>query len=155
MTGRLMAGIVLAGAWAGCNTVVVSSPGSLGGIKVNGAPNPADRVVMVANDGYFLFHCLPLVTGSMEWSPSERKLRNDMEFFTNHMTGEKMLDAMRRYADSMDCDLVDIVVNDKNVCPVGFLDITDIANTIIAYRSTTYSGVLCPRAKTAEGSIRK
>ena len=124
-------------------------------IVMNGAPNPADRVVMVANDGYFLFHCLPLVTGSMEWSPSERKLRNDMEFFTNHMTGEKMLDAMRRYADSLNCDLVDIVVNDKNECPIGFLDITDIANTIIAYRSTTYSGVLCPRAKTAEGSIRK
>ena len=67
----------------------------------------------------------------------------------------KMLDAMRRYADSLNCDLVDIVVNDKNECPIGFLDITDIANTIIAYRSTTYSGVLCPRAKTAEGSIRK
>ena len=155
MTGRLMAGIALAGALAGCNTVVVSSPGSLSGIEVNGAPNPADRVLMVANDGYFLFHCLPLVTGSMEWSPSERKLRNDMEFFTNHMTGEKMLDAMRRYADSLNCDLVDIVVNDKNECPIGFLDITDIANTVIAYRSTTYSGVLCPRAKTAEGSIRK
>ena len=150
-----MAGIALAGALAGCNTVVVCSPGSLSGIEVNGAPNPADRVVMVANDGYFLFHCLPLVTGSMEWSPSEKALRNDMEFFSNHMTGEKMLDAMRRYADSLNCDLVDIVVNDKNECPIGFLDITDIANTIIAYRSTTYSGVLCPRAKTAEGSIRK
>ena len=155
MTGRLMAGIALAGALAGCNTVVVSSPGSLSGIKVHGAPNPADRVIMVANDGYFLFHCLPLVTGSMEWSPKDKALCNDMEFFTDHMKADKMLDAMRRYADSLNCDLVDIVVNDKNECPIGFLDFSDMANTVIAYRSTTYSGVLCPRAKTAEGSIRK
>ena len=155
MTGRFMAGIALAGALAGCNTVVVSSPGSLAGIEVNGAPNPASRVLMVSNEGYFLFHCLPLVTGSMEWSPNEKKLYNDIELFTDHMKADRMLDAMRRYADSMDCDLVDIVVNDKNTCPVGFLDVQDWANTLIAYRSTTYSGVLCPRARKAEGSIRK
>ena len=155
MTGKLMAGIALAGVLAGCNTVVVSSPGTLRGVEVNGARNPADRVLMVSNEGYFLFHCIPLVTGSTEWSPSEKKLRNDVEFFSNRMTGEKMLAAMTRYADSMNCDLVDIVVIDKNSYPIGLFDLQGWANTILADRSITYSGVLCPRGGAVKGGNRK
>ena len=80
----------------------------------------------------------------------EKRISGGSEFFENHMTGDRMTDAMFRYAASLDCDLVDIVVNDKNECPLGVLDVTDWFSTLIAYRSITYSGVLCPRSRSGK-----
>ena len=152
---RLFAGLALAAIAAGCNTVVISSPGSLRGIDVNGADGRADRVLSISNEGYFLFHCLPIFTGSMRWNPVEKRIRNDFEFFSNHLAGDKMMAAMCRYADSLDCDLVDIVVIDKNDCPLGLMGIQDWINTLIAYRDITYSGVLCPRRKAGKEAVGK
>lgn len=151
----LIVSLAAAAMVAGCSTVTMSSPGTLSGVDVKGAGGRADRVISISNEGYFLFHCIPLVTGSTEWSPSEKKLRNDVEFFSNQMTGEKMLAAMTRYAESMNCDLVDIVVIDKNSYPIGLFDLQGWANTILADRSITYSGVLCPRGGAVKGGTRK
>ena len=155
MMKRLFAGLALAALAAGCNTVVISSPGTLRGIDVNGAGGRADRVISISNEGYFLFHCLPIVTGSTDWVPAEKRISGGSELFENHMTGDRMTDAMFRYAASLDCDLVDIVVNDKNECPLGLLGIQDWFNTVIAYRSITYSGVLCPRGPSGKEAAGK
>jgi len=152
---RLFAGLALAALAAGCNSVIVSSPGSLRGVDVNGANGRADRVISISNEGYFLFHCLPLATGSTDWMPTERRISGGTELFANHMTGDKMTDAMFRYAASLDCDLVDIVVNDKNECPLGVLAVSDWFGTLIAYRSITYSGVLCPRSRSGKEAVGK
>ena len=152
---RLIAGFALAVLAAGCNTVVISSPGTLRGIDVNGACGRADRVISISNEGYFLFHCLPIFTGSTDWVPAEKRISGGVELFENHMTGDRMTDAMFRYAASLDCDLVDIVVNDKNECPLGVLDVTDWFSTLIAYRSITYSGVLCPRSRSGKEAVGK
>ena len=152
---RLFAGLALAAVAAGCNTVVISSPGTLSGVDVNGAGGRADRVISISNEGYFLFHCLPIVTGSTDWIPAEKRISGGAELFENHMTGDRMTDAMFRYAASLNCDLVDIVVNDKNECPLGVLDVTDWFSTLIAYRSITYSGVLCPRSRSGKEAVGK
>ena len=152
---KLFAGIALAALAAGCNTVVISSPGTLRGIDVNGAGGRADRVIAISNEGYFLFHCLPIVSGSVEWVPSERRVSEGSEFFSNQLAGDKMMDAMCRYADSMNCDLVDIVVIDKNECPLGVLSIQEWISTLIAYRDITYSGVLCPRNRSGKEAVGK
>lgn len=151
----LFAGLALAVVAAGCNTVVISSPGTLRGVDVNGAGGRADRVISISNEGYFLFHCLPLVTGSTDWVPEEKRMSGGSEFFENNLAGDRMMRAMCRYADSLDCDLVDIVVNDKNECPLGVLDVTDWFNTVIAYKAITYSGVLCPRGQAGKGAVGK
>ena len=152
---RLFAGLALAALATGCSTVVVSSPGTLRGIDVNGAGGRADRVISISNEGYYLFHFLPIVTGSVEWMPSEKRIGEGFEFFSNHLAGDKMMDAMCRYANSMDCDVVDIVVNDKNECPLGLTGIIDWFNTVVAYRAITYSGVLCPRGKSGKEAVGK
>jgi len=151
----LFAGLALATMAAGCNTVVISSPGTLRGIDVNGAGGRADRVISISNEGYFLFHFLPLATGSTDWVPEEKRMSNGSEFFSNHLSGDRMMRAMCRYADSLDCDLVDIVVIDKNECPLGLMGIQDWINTVIAYRDITYSGVLCPRNRPGKEAAGK
>ena len=152
---RLFAGLALAALAAGCNSVVISSPGTLRGVDVNGAGGRADRVISISNEGYFLFHCLPIVTGSADWVPSEKRISSESDFFSNNLTGDRMMDAMCRYAASMDCDLVDIVVNDKNECPLGVMDVTDWFSTLIAYRAITYTGVLCPRSRPGKEVVGK
>ena len=132
---------------SGCATVRISSPDTLAGVDVKGAGGRANRAIMVSNGGIYLFHCMPIVSGSMEWVSGANGVRGGAELFSDNLAGEKMMAALCRYADSLGCDLVDIVVNDKNECNVGFFDITDWANTLLAYRSITYSGVLCPRAE--------
>jgi len=152
---RLFAGIALAAMATGCSTVVVSSPGTLRGIDVNGAGGRADRVISISNEGYYLFHFLPIATGCVEWMPAEKRIGEGFEFFSNQLSGDKMMDAMCRYADSMDCDVVDIVVNDKNECPLGVLGIQDWISTVIAYRDIVYSGVLCPRKRSGREAVGK
>ena len=152
---RLFAGLALAALAAGCSSVVISSPGTLRGVDVNGAGGRADRVISISNEGYYLFHFIPLVSGSTFWNHKEKCMSNAPELFSNHLAGDKMMGAMCRYADSMDCDLVDLVVNDKNECPFGVLGVTDWFATVIAYRSITYSGVLCPRRRPGKEGARK
>ena len=145
-TRRIFAALALVAA-SGCATVRISSSDTLAGVDVKGAGGRANRAIMVSNGGIYLFHCMPIVSGSMEWVSGANGVRGGAELFSDNLASEKMMAALCRYADSLGCDLVDIVVNDKNECNVGFFDITDWANTLLAYRSITYSGVLCPRAE--------
>ncbi|MBR3222812.1 MAG: hypothetical protein IKF72_11365 [Kiritimatiellae bacterium] len=151
----MLAALALAAA-SGCATVHISSPGTLAGVDVKGAGGRADRAIMVSNGGIYLFHCIPMVSGCMEWVPGANGVDGGAELFTDNLAGKKMMAALCRYADSRGCDLVDIVINDKNECKVGFFDLTDWASTLLAYRSITYSGVLCPRAeRNAKGKVEK
>ena len=121
---RLFAGIALAALAAGCNTVVISSPGTLRGIDVNGAEGRADRVLSISNEGYFLFHCLPIATGSTDWIPAEKRISGGVELFENHMTGDRMTDAMFRYAASPNSDWI-------GTCPAAW----KCGNILIQYVS--------------------
>lgn len=154
-TRTIFAALALVAA-SGCATVHISSPGTLAGVDVKGAGGRANRAIMVSNGGIYLFHCIPIVSGSMKWVPGANGVDGGADFFSDNLAGEKMMAALCRYADSRGCDLVDIVVNDKNTCNVGFFDITDWVNTVLPYRSITYSGVLCPRAEQiAKGEVEK
>lgn len=154
-TRTIFAALALVAA-AGCASVQISSPGTLAGVDVKGAGGRANRAIMLSNGGIYLFHCIPMVSGSTKWVPGANGINGGAELFSDNLAGEKMMAALCRYADSRGCDLVDIVINDKNECKVGFFDLTDWASTLLAYRSITYSGVLCPRAEQiAKGEVEK
>lgn len=129
----------------GCSTVAISSKGSLNGVDVKGAAGKADQAIMVANEGYYLFQCWPLVSGSTEWDSRRREIRDDISFFSNEIVGDKMINAMFNYANSRDCDLTDIVINNRCTCNIGLFGLLDWFNTIVGYQAVTYSGVLRPR----------
>lgn len=138
----MVAAAVLVG---GCATVEISSPGSLKGIDVKGAGGKADRAIMIGNEGYFLFHSIPLVCGDMTWDANKGRIVDDVSFFSNELQGDRIANAMFRYANSQNCDLVDLVINNKCESKIGLFGILDWFNTIVAYDGVTYSGVLRPR----------
>ena len=129
----------------GCATVEISSPGTLTGVDVKGAGGKADRAIMVANEGYYLFQAWPLVAGDMTWNANRGEIVGEPAFFSNELKGDKMVNAMVKYANSRNCDLTDIVVNNKSECKIGLFGLLDWFNTIVGCQAVTYSGVLRAR----------
>ena len=138
----MIAAAVLVG---GCTTVEISSPGTLKGIDVKGAGGKADRAIMLGNEGYYLFQCIPLVVGDVNWDEKKGGIVNEISFFSDELAGDRMSNAMFRYAESRDCDLVDVVINNRIACKIGLFGLMDWFNTIVACHSECYSGVLRPR----------
>ena len=129
----------------GCTTVEISSPGSLKGVDVKGAGGKADRAIMLGNEGYYLFQCLPLVAGGVSWDAKVGGIVNEVSFFSDELAGDRMANAMFRYAESQNCDLVDLVINNRSECKIGLFGLMDWFNTVVGYQGVCYSGVLRPR----------
>ena len=130
---------------AGCATVEISSPGSLKGVDVKGAGGKADRAIMVANEGYYLFQTLPLAAGDVSWVAGSNEIDGSTVFFSEELEGDKMLNAIGKYANSRDCDLVDVVIINKCECKIGLFGLLDWFNTVVGYQGGCYSGVLRSR----------
>ena len=142
---RLGAAAALGLALGGCATVELSSPGSLSGVDVKGAGGKADRVLVLQNEGYYLFHSFPIVTGDVTWSAEDREIDGGIRFFSHQLSGDCMMTAMGRYAESLDCDLVDLVINNKTQKEFGFMSFLDFAKIVVGYNEISYSAVLRPR----------
>ena len=143
MTVKMLRGALAALALTGCASVEISSPKTLEGLDVKGANGKADRAIVIANDQYCLFQSIPLAAGSMTWVAGEKGVDGTPAFFSNELV--KMPDALYRYADSMNCDVVDIVVNNRSVCGIGLFGVMDWFRTLVGCESVTVSGVLRPR----------
>lgn len=138
-----LAAIAVAGLLAGgCATVEMSSPGSLKGVDVKGAGGKADRAIMVANEGYYLFQAWPLVAGDVTWIAGRNEIDGSPVFFSEELEGDKMLNAIGKYANSRDCDLVDLVIVNRCECKIGLFGLLDWFNTVVGYQGGYYSGVL-------------
>ena len=129
----------------GCTTVEISSPGSLKGVNVKGAGGKADRAIMLGNEGYYLFQCIPLVAGDVTWDSRKGGIVDEIVLFSDELAGDRMANAMFRYAESQDCDLVDLVINNRTECKIGLFGLLDWFQTIVACHGVCYSGVLRPR----------
>ena len=138
----VIAAAVLVG---GCTTVEISSPGTLTGIDVKGSGGKANRAIMIGNEGYYLFQCIPLVAGDVTWDAKKGGIVDEFVFFSNELAGDRMANAMFRYAESQNCDLVDLVINNRIECKIGLFGLLDWIQTIVACHSVCYSGVLRPR----------
>ena len=129
----------------GCTTVEISSPGTLKGVDVKGAGGKADRAIMLGNEGYYLFQCIPLVAGDVTWNERKGGIVNEILFFSNELAGDRIANAMFRYAESQNCDLVYLVINNRSDCKIGLFGLMDWFNTVVGYQGVCYSGVLRPR----------
>lgn len=135
-------GFAVATLLSGCCTVIISSPGTLAGVDVKGAGGKADRVIMIENEGYYLFRAIPIVAGDVCWNEETDEIRGGIRFCSEQLTPRRMLNAICRYAERENCELIDVVINDKYTAPVGLFDIQGWFTTVIGYSAVTYSGVL-------------
>lgn len=80
-----MAAILAAVLIGGCTTVEISAPGSLSGVDVKGAGGKADRAIMLGNEGYYLFHAWPIVSGDVSWDAKKGGIADGISFFSDEM----------------------------------------------------------------------
>lgn len=127
----------------GCSTVKMSERGSLAGVDVEGAGGKAERTLCVGNEGCFLFNTIPLISGDMDWNAKKKGIDTwALSVFKNETTVQRLTDAFYRYAESENCDVVDVVVDDRTQYPIG---ITDFEKYIFMSHELYVTGVLKPR----------
>ena len=127
----------------GCSTVKMSERGSLAGIDVKGANGKAERTLCVGNEGCFLFNAIPLISGDMDWNAKKKGIDTwALSAFKNETSAQRLTDAFYRYAESENCDVVDVVVDDRTQYPIG---IFDLETYILTMHELYVTGVLKPR----------
>ena len=127
----------------GCSTVKMSERGSLAGVDVEGAGGKAERTLCVGNEGCFLFNTIPLISGDMDWKAEKKGIDTwALSVFKNETTAKCLTDAFYRYAESENCDVVNVVVDDRTQYPVGILD---LGTYLFTTHELYVTGVLKPR----------
>ena len=127
----------------GCSTVKMSERGSLNGIDVRGANGKTERTLCVGNEGCFLFNTIPLISGDMDWKAEKKGIDTwALSVFKNETTVQRLTDAFYRYAESENCDVVDVVVDDRTQYPIGIMD---FEKYIFMSHELYVTGVLKPR----------
>lgn len=140
MRGLVFA-LVGAALCAGCSTVAISKPGTLAGIDVKGAGGQADRTLCVSNEGYFLFNSLPVFSSSMAWNEKSKGINpSAVSFFKDETALSRVAEVFYRYADRENCDVVDVVVDNRTTYPLGF-NLLDL----MMRHEICITGVLKPR----------
>ena len=130
----------------GCASVEISSPRSLEGVEIKGT-NPGDynRVIVLENDGYFLFSYIPLIAGNMKWDTKRQCIKNGPSLFYTETTIQPMLDTLYNYAERENCDVVDVIINNRTEYGFDLTSLTGLFKAVIGCEPINVSAVLRAR----------
>ena len=134
----------------GCASVEYSSPGKLNNISVKGAPGAeAGQHVAITTSGYYMFRCIPLVSGDLRWDDEKGEIKGGASFFTDQVGFEELQTALQKIAETRNCDLADVSFSDSD----GFY--TDVSwgglvGTFFGSSQMGVSAVLVPRENVAK-----
>lgn len=142
---------------AGCFSFETSQigAGTGEGLRLRATEGAPVEHVVVANNGWFLFNCIPLACGD-----TDLRARLPWTLFRNNVHERVLHDRITRYAAEKKCDLEEMnVFNDEQVLLTlpGFSFPIPLPY-VITYRELQISGVLVcnePRAATDDAASRK
>lgn len=130
----------------GCASVEISSPNALDGVEIKGSkPGDINRVIVLENDGYFLFSYIPLVAGNTKWSPAAQQIKDGPSFFCCETTTQPMLDTLYHYANRENCDVVDVIINNRTEYGFDLTSLMGLFKAAIGCEPINVSGVLRQR----------
>ena len=134
----------------GCASVEYSSPGKLNNISVKGAPGAeAGQHVAITTSGYYMFWCIPLVSGDLRWDDAKREIKGGASFFTDQVGFQELQTALQKIAETRNCDLADVNFHDSD----GFYADVSYAGIVGAFLGSSQMGVsavLVPRETAAK-----
>ena len=135
--------------FAGCASVEISSPNSLDGVDIKGSkPGDVNRVIVIENDGYFLFSYIPLVAGNTKWDSKEQEIKGGPSFFYSETTTQPMIDTLYNYAQRENCDVVDVIINNRTEYGFDLTSLMGLFKAAIGCEPINVSGVLRQRPTT-------
>ncbi len=130
----------------GCATVEISSPNALDGVEIKGSkPGDVNRVIVLENDGYFLFSYIPLAAGNMKWSAANQDIKGGPCFFSSETVAQPMLDTLYHYANRENCDVVDVIINNRTEYGFDLTSLMGLFKAAIGCEPINVSGILRQR----------
>lgn len=137
----------------GCASVEISSPNALDGVEIKGSkPGDINRVIVLENDGYFLFSYIPLAAGNMKWSPTKQDIKGGPCFFSSETVTQPMLDSLYHYAEREKCDVIDVIINNRTEYGFDLTSLMGLFKAIIGCEPINVSGVLRQRPTTVNAN---
>jgi len=134
----------------GCASVEYSSPGMLKNVSVKGAPGAeAGQHVAITTSGYYMFWCIPLVSGDLRWDDAKREIKGGFSFFSDQVGFQELQTALQKIAETRNCDLADVNFHDSD----GFYADVSYAGIVGAFFGSSQMGVsavLVPRETAAK-----
>ena len=134
----------------GCASVEYSSPGKLNNISVKGAPGAeAGQHVAITTSGYYMFWCIPLVSGDLRWDDEKHEIKGGFSLFSDQVGYQELQTALQNIADTRNCDLAEVNFHDSD----GFYADVSYAGIVGAFFGSSQMGVsavLVPRETAAK-----
>ena len=134
----------------GCASVEYSSPGKLNNISVKGAPGAeAGQHVAITTSGYYMFWCIPLVSGDLRWDDEKHEIKGGFSLFSDQVGFQELQTALQKIAETRNCDLADVNFHDSD----GFYADVSYAGIVGAFFGSSQMGVsavLVPRETAAK-----
>ncbi len=141
----LMFGVVAA-LVCGCASVKVSTPGSLSGVDVVGATTPADRMVIVSNNGYHLFNTFTVESGDLRWDDAKKDIKGGIVLFDDYCGNDDCYNVLQNVAKRENCDLVDVVFTESSASTFSVSSYAGLFGFVFGAYQVQGSAILRPRA---------
>lgn len=129
---------------SGCATISTTKAGRLDGIVVKGAAGQPREHVCLTTTGEHMFWAIPLGSGRFRWNEETKTMETETAWFQDNVGINELQEALLKYADSRNCDVVDISFVDSDTSYAG-VSYEGIIGILFGSSSMGVSGVLVPR----------
>ena len=134
----------------GCATITSTPYDKLDGVKLAGTNGKPSEVVFIETTGFYILWQVPLFSGDIRWNSEKKNIEGGVSFFKDHVNLANLQNAITNYADSRNCDLVDVIYNDTNASYAEASE-TGLIGALFCSATINVSAVLVPRNNEKEG----
>ena len=134
----------------GCATITSTSYDALDGVKLNGTDRKPSEVVFIESTGFYILWAIPIFSGNIKWNSEKKSLECGVSFFKDNISLANLQNAITNYADSRNCDLVDVIYNDTHASYAEASE-TGLIGALFCSATINVSAVLVPRTSEKEG----
>ena len=135
--------------FTGCATITSTPYDKLDGVKLNGTDGKPSEVVFIEGSGFYILWQVPIFSGDIRWNSKKKNIEGGVSFFKDHVSLANLQNAITNYADSRNCDLVDVIYNNSGT---SYADASELGLIGALFGSSTInvSAVLVPRTSDKE-----
>ena len=128
----------------GCATITSVPYDTLDGVKLDGTNGKPSEVVFIESTGFYILWQVPIFSGDIRWNSEKKSIEGGVSFFKDHVSLANLQTAITNYADSRNCDLVDVIYNNANA---SYAEASEVGLIGALFGSATInvSAVLVPR----------
>ena len=133
----------------GCATITSTPYDTLEGVKLEGTNGKPSEVVFIESTGFCILWQVPLCSGDIRWNEEKKTIEGGVSFFKNHVSLANLQNAITKYADSRNCDLVDVIYDNASA---SYAEASEVGLIGALFGSATInvSAVLVPRTSDTE-----